>query len=75
VVDKLRFTSGGDVDFLVPLRKMFFSSGTISTFDGYCQSLGKVDKEVMLFQLINLLSNRDDFKLAQFLRGLELLVI
>ena len=66
---------GGDVDFSMPLGKMLLSSGTISTFDGYCQSLGKVDEEVMFFQLINSLSNRDDFKLAQSLRGLELLVI
>jgi len=66
---------GGDVDFSMPLGKMLLSSGTISTFDGNCQSLRKVDKEMMLLQLIHLLGNQDDFKLAQPLSGLKLLVI
>ena len=75
MVDKLRFTAGGDVDFSMSLGKVFLSRGTIPTFDGYCQSLREVDEEMMFLQLINSFSNRDDFKLAQSLRGLELLII
>ncbi len=75
MIHKLSFTSGGDVDLVMPLGKVSLGGLSILTFDGNGQGLGQVDKDLMLFQLINSLGDWSNFKLAQSLSGLELLAV
>ena len=74
MVDEVGSTSGGEMELLRTLSKMYFRHGPVVASDGDGGSLGHVGHEPIVLELENFFANRDYLELTDGLGVGEILV-